>query len=112
MIPERRKQDWSSRDRGNWGDWKPSKYPAGEPNLVTVIFRKFKDNDIIAVFPGISEGPGLHLSYMHVGQHGAASRSVVWKNTVPATLQEYRKLAYELEEQVGYKLKPVRRWPD
>ena len=41
-----------------------------------VIFRKLKDGDIIALFP---ELPGdmnpYHTceSYMHVGQHGAAS---------------------------------------
>lgn len=110
-MREKAKQDWSPRDRGSWADWKPSTWAPGEANLVTVIFRKFKDNEIIAVFPGISEGPGLHLSYMHNGQHGAASRRIVWKNTVPATLKEYRKLAFELEEQVGYRLMPVRHWP-
>lgn len=44
--------------------------------FVRVVLRRFRDGnrDVIALFPDEVEGPGLVESYMHVGQHGAASR--------------------------------------
>lgn len=68
-----------------------------------VIFRKFKDDgEIIALFP---EEPGTTdpmacSSYMHVGQHGAASEGVV-DATCPAREEEYADLLAELG-QIGY----------
>lgn len=70
--------------------------------MTKVIFRKFKCGEVIALFP---QEPAtldglLCVSYMHVGQHSAASPSIV-RNTKPASVEEYRKLLWELE-QVGY----------
>lgn len=111
-MRESKKQDWSPREPGKWWEWKPARWPAGDEDVVPVIFRKYKDDEIIALFPTLQEGPGLCLSYMHHGQHGSADRELVTKQTSPATLKEYRKLAFELEEHIGYKLKPITRWPD
>jgi len=38
-----------------------------------VVFRRFTEGDLVALFPDQGEGPGLCNSYQHVGQHGAAS---------------------------------------
>lgn len=104
---KRRKQDWSPRDLPSSSNWLPSDWPPGEE--ARVIFRKWPEGEILAIFPDMEEGPGVYNSYMHVGQHGAASRSVIW-HTKPAKLEEYRALAHELEMR-GYKLKPIQRWP-
>ena len=63
-----------------------------------VIFRKFKSTgEIIAFFPEI---PGTVnyaedcLSYMHIGQHGAAS--LYPDSTIPANKLEYNDLYNEL----------------
>ena len=68
-----------------------------------VIFRKFSDGDIIALFP---ELPGNNNpyetceSYMHVGQHGAASVDLTDVTTL-AKPEEYASLLSELES-IGY----------
>lgn len=70
-----------------------------------VIFRKFKDGDIIALFPEIATdmSPELHcLSYQHVGQHGAASIHLA-DRTKPCTFQEILPLWKELND-LGYYL--------
>lgn len=69
-----------------------------------VIFRKFDDNQVIALFP---EEPGdsrpySFMSYMHIGQHGSASHEIV-QGTKLATQEEYRDLKQELES-IGYDL--------
>lgn len=68
-----------------------------------VIFRKFKgQGDIIALFPthpGTND-PHTCESYMHVGQHSAASVSLVYE-TDPAHETEYRDLMRELQR-IGY----------
>ena len=71
-------------------------------SVFIVIFRKFKGGDVFALFP---QEPAtldgwLCVSYMHVGQHSAASPRVVDK-TAAATENEYRKLLYELQG-IGY----------
>lgn len=70
-----------------------------------VIFRRFPQEDVIALFPSI---PGDNnpratcLSYMHLGQHGAASIDLlVGKYTTPATPEEYSPLLAELKS-LGY----------
>ena len=72
-----------------------------------VIFRKFKDGDIIALFPEIvgDYSPASCLSYMHIGQHGAADSSLV-SNTKLATEEEYKDLFKELSS-IGYDLKVI-----
>jgi hypothetical protein len=70
-----------------------------------VIFRKFNNDDVIAIFP---ELPGDYsrytcLSYIHVGQHGSCSPNLVIRDTKPATPAEYEDLRQELTR-VGYDL--------
>lgn len=40
---------------------------------VKVIFRKNKNNDVIAFFPEARVNYGNIMSYMHIGQHDEAS---------------------------------------
>lgn len=67
-----------------------------------VVFRKFKDGQIIALFPELKERGGMVDSYMHIGQHGSADPFIV-HDTKPATADEYRPLADELTA-IGYRL--------
>lgn len=74
-----------------------------------VIFRKWKPGAVIALFPEIpadSTGYAM-LSYMHIGQHGACSYTAALYNEL-ASPAEYADLYAELE-QIGYKLKVIRR---
>lgn len=61
-----------------------------------VIFR-FWEGEVIALFPTIPEvlGGSLIRSYMHIGQHGAASRLMTSEGR-PATPEEYADLLAEL----------------
>ena len=69
---------------------------------IKVVFRKFSDGEVIALFPELAwDEHGNVTSYMHVGQHGAASRDIV-QCTKPATPEEYSSLLEELKE-IGYK---------
>jgi hypothetical protein len=77
-----------------------------------VIFRRFKDGDVIALFPciaAVAMDPRFCQSYMHVGQHGAADPRLV-HDTRPAHPCEYSALKRELH-QIGYRLKVRRRFP-
>lgn len=69
----------------------------------TVVFRKFKsDGQIIALFPSIkatTHGADI-MSYMHVGQHGAADPFANY-DTVLAKEAEYLPLLAELRS-IGY----------
>jgi hypothetical protein len=69
-----------------------------------VIFRKFKEGDIIALFPEMEadQNPTHCGSYMHIGQHGAAAYGLI-AETKPATPKEYAALQSELES-IGYDL--------
>lgn len=70
-----------------------------------VVFRKFKEGDIIALFPELCPSTKANEcdSYMRVGQHGAACTSLV-NDTKPAKEKEYASLKAELES-IGYNLK-------
>ena len=73
---------------------------------VVVIFRKFKDDkDVIALFVELPERPNSWydcLSYMHIGQHGAAHIPTVMENSDPIkTYYGYRDLMAELVS-IGY----------
>ena len=69
-----------------------------------VIFRKFKDGEVLALFPELIEYPnGNCESYMHIGQHSWADYSGCIQITKPATEAEYSDLAKELES-IGYNL--------
>lgn len=70
-----------------------------------VIFRKYPDGNIIALFP---EDPGDQSpyncsSYMAIGQHGAADPHGVIEATQPARPDDYADLKEELES-IGYVL--------
>ncbi len=75
-----------------------------------VVFRKFKDTgDIIALFVDETNYPdGSIESYMHVGQHSAASYHHVVTITKPAKPDEYEALARELKQR-GYSLRVLTR---
>ena len=75
-----------------------------------VIFRTFPDGEVIALFPQIAAGYGAHVcqSYMHIGQHGAASVELVY-DTRLSRPEEYADLLAELE-QIGYSPKPAKRF--
>jgi hypothetical protein len=77
-----------------------------------VLFRRFRDGDVIALFPylpaeGLSAWPCQ--SYMRIGQHGAADPRIV-HDTRPARWREYAGLKAELER-LGYRLAVRRRFP-
>ena len=75
-----------------------------DENMVWVVFRKFPEGDVIALFPEIEDGPGLVLSYQHIGQHGSASVDLL-SELEPATTNECAELMLELE-QLGYRQNP------
>ena len=69
---------------------------------MNVLFRKFSDGEVIALFPQeIADHQGHILSYQHRGQHGPASVELVHK-LAPASAEEYQPLLNELINQVGY----------
>lgn len=73
-----------------------------------VIFRKYRDGQILALFPYDIETDEGHVnSYMRIGQHGAASLECV-KDTKPAKENEYNGLCHELTS-IGYDLKVIHR---
>lgn len=76
-----------------------------------VIFRKFKDGSIIAMFPEIPANLyefGVCMSYQHVGQHSGASIRLI-DITKLAKPKEYNDLKNELENVVGYDLEIYQR---
>ena len=83
-----------------------------------VVFRRWRSapqrGEVIALFPEVPGGSHLRpsdcLSYMHVGQHGAADPDFVVSESLPAASadSEVRALADELHN-AGYDLKVVMR---
>lgn len=71
--------------------------------MTKVVFRKWKDGDIIALFPDEpwSRSDYSTTSYMHVGQHGTADYAGVIADTRPAREKEYHDLLAELKT-IGY----------
>lgn len=65
-----------------------------------VVFRKFKDGEVIAVFPQISYNYVYYMSYTHIGQHDGCVRHIS-SFTTPATEEEYKPLLKELQD-IGY----------
>ena len=63
---------------------------------VKVIFRKNKNNDVIAFFPEARVNYGNIMSYMHIGQHSEASYQF-YTETKKADKSEYNSLLDELE---------------
>lgn len=75
----------------------------------TVIYRKHRNGNLIALFPEIpADHSGRYcVSYTHIGQHGAADYNLAIRQTGPATYAETRELATELEA-LGYMLNAFR----
>ena len=79
---------------------------AKDEEKTKVVFRCWPDGGVVALFPQIpSDVAGYYcMSYMHVGQHGAAAADLVVSRTRPARPNEYIGLVAELEK-IGYSLK-------
>lgn len=76
-----------------------------------VIFRKWPDGQIIALFPYLPCASALDCaSYMHVGQHSGADPQGVIASTKPAGPDEYAALARELTNR-GYVMRVMKRLP-
>jgi len=76
-----------------------------------VIFRTFKDGEVIAIFPE-DNGTNEHwtcLCYLHLGQHGSCNPCALIKDTRLSTPEEYNDLKNELEKIVGYNLEVIKR---
>ena len=75
-----------------------------------MIFRRFKDGDIIAIMPTLpgTGDPFTCLSYQHVGQHGSCNPSHVVRMTAVARAHEYAELKAELTR-IGYKVRAIQR---
>ena len=73
-----------------------------------VVFRKWGNGDIIALFPDWPVRYGQINSYEHVGQHGAASYSEVVRHTKPTSQAEYAALFNELRA-IGYTPRSTKR---
>ena len=71
-----------------------------------VIFRKFRDGSVIALFPEFKEKNGV-LSYMAIGQHSEADYNVI-RATKPAKPIEYSSLLNELQY-IGYNVRICKR---
>lgn len=54
---------------------------------VPVVYRRFKEGDVIALFPSLEWTFGLITSYQHVGQHGGAC-PLITRSTRPASVNE------------------------
>ena len=69
-----------------------------------VIFRKFPEGDIIALFPDMIENRDKHYinSYQHIGQHGSASVELITDLEIP-TNKEIKDLKEELKS-IGYNI--------
>ena len=71
--------------------------------MTPVIFRKFKEGDIIAIFPTMSGTLNQYTcnSYQHIGQHGSCDPISLIQNTKLAKPEEYEELFQELIN-IGY----------
>lgn len=86
---------------------------ATDTEATRVVFRvwtrtEYQRGEVIALFPDVDTGRGTCSSYMHVGQHAAADYMGSIHRSRPATEEEWKPLATELES-IGYKLHVVKR---
>ncbi len=77
-------------------------------NTTKVVFRKYKEGDILALFPECPEVNYTVVCYQHIGQHGSADYQQCVAISKPATENEYQDLKRELES-LGYDLKVVKK---
>lgn len=78
--------------------------------ITKVVFRKYKDGDIVALFPYEKyDRAGLYcFCYAHIGQHSGVDYYGCIKPTVLATPEEYADLKRELES-IGYNLQVIKK---
>ena len=71
---------------------------------IPVMFRKWRDGDIIAILPTLTgtSSPYTCMMYEHVGQHGSGDPQGVIGKTKKATPKEYTPLLRELRR-IGYR---------
>ena len=81
-----------------------------DKDITKVIFRKFKDGEIIAFFPELagSLSPYTCQNYMHIGQHGHGDANIL--DTKKATPEEYGDLKRELEVHFAYNFQIVHKF--
>ena len=70
-----------------------------EKQILKVVFRKFNDGEIIALFPQIKFGCPHYeiMSYMHIGQHTEVDHHAILEQTKLATKEEYQTLLNEIK---------------
>ena len=76
--------------------------------ITRMIFRTFKEGDVIAIMPDLENTPDSIMSYQRIGQHGGADYLSVMKSTRAATDAEIKPLLMELEG-LGYNVKIAKR---
>jgi len=66
--------------------------------LLKVVFRKFEDGEIIALFPDIKFSYPNYtiMSYMHIGQHEEVDHHIITQQTKLATEEDYQSLLNEI----------------
>jgi hypothetical protein len=81
-----------------------------DKNITEVIFRRFKDGDVIALFPyDIATLDGEISSYQHIGQHSGADLGLI-KETKHAKLDEVDvKALFDELTSIGYNLKVMQK---
>ena len=65
-------------------------------NHLEVIFRKFPECDVVAIFPDFNWDKSTITAYQHIGQHGGISKNYL-EFTEPCEYEEYSSLLEELK---------------
>ena len=78
-----------------------------DKHQTAVIFRRFKNGEIIALFP-YETTRYQTPDYMHIGQHGYCDYNQVVRISKLAKPEEYENLKSELES-IGYNLKVMQK---
>lgn len=80
-----------------------------EKQKVEVVFRKYDNGEIVALFPhNVADCSGACSGYTHIGQHTACDYDYTISITKPAKSEEYQDLFNELEK-IGYKVKVIKK---
>jgi hypothetical protein len=80
-----------------------------DKHITEVVFRFDKTYGVFALFPYVIESQTNCSSYAHVGQHSAADYYHCITTCRPATEAEYKDLFKELENNIGYNLKVIKK---